>query len=55
MNKTFDNNTLSLIDNVGDFISVRLKKITMKIINDDKQNFISKFYSYFSLIIYKKF
>ena len=47
MNKNIHNNTLRLINNVNDFISLRLKKITIKVINDDRQSFISNFYSYF--------
>ena len=41
MNKHINNNTLSFIDNVDDFSSLRLKKITIKVINDDRQSFIS--------------
>ena len=44
-NNNITNNTLSFIDKVDDFISLRLKK-NIKVINDDRQSFISKCYSY---------
>ena len=47
MNKHLHKNTLRFINNVNDFISLRLKK-TIKVINDDRQSFIRNFYSYFS-------
>ena len=49
MNKNIHNNTLRFINNVNDFISLRLKKVTIKVINDDRQSVISNFYSFFSI------
>ena len=47
MNKHINDNTNTFINNVNDFISLRLKKITIKVINEDRQSFISNLYSYF--------
>ena len=33
--------------NMVNFIALQVKKITIKVINDERQSFISKFYSYF--------
>ena len=37
--------------NMVNFISLQVKKITIKVINDERQSFISKFYSYFFKLI----
>ena len=45
MNNDINNNTNKCVHNVTDFISLRLKK-AIKVINDDRQSFISNFYPF---------
>ena len=47
MNNGINHNTHTFINNVNDCISLRLENITIKIINGDKQSFISNMFLYF--------
>ena len=46
LNKDLHETKLVYRRNMVNFISLQVKKLTIKVINDERQSFISKFYSY---------